>query len=603
LRRAAGGKCAASRRLPQKILFYPLQFHYKEERGLSKGGCAGQKRRPAIWAGPRRNPAGILSRAMKILGIETSCDETAAAVVERRRDGSGVILANIVRSQIAEHAIYGGVVPEIAARAHVDILDILVRQALAQAGLALADMDAIAATAGPGLIGGLLVGVTEAKMLALAAGKPFLPINHLEGHALTARLTNNVPYPYLLLLVSGGHTQLAAVLGPGRYKRLGTTIDDALGECFDKAAKLLGLPYPGGPAVEQAAKQGRAEAVALPRPLLGSKGCDFSFSGLKTAVRHAALAAREANAAQNTDGGPAGLTEQNIADICAGFQAAIADSVADRLRHAFTAYEALLAAEGLAAGENINADRASGPQAQSAPGGVARPRGGMGQSPIAVSENSAGSGDSEPQSGSQEQMPAAAYAARPRRRSEALAVGENCDDKGSRAGGPQAQGAPGGVARPRGGMGQSPIAASENSAGSGDSELQSGSQGQAPAAAYAARPRRRSEALAVSEKNTNVKTLVVSGGVAANKALRAALNAVCAECGYKFIAPPAEFCSDNAAMIAWAGAERLALLQSESAEAQAAELQRNLDFVPRPRWPLDMAAAAKLGSGRKGAKA
>jgi len=448
---------------------------------------------------------------MIILGIETSCDETAAAIIERRPDGSGVIRANIVRSQIAEHAVYGGVVPEIAARAHVEILDILVAQALEQAGVKLPDIDAIAATAGPGLIGGLLVGVTEAKMLALAAGKPFLPVNHLEGHALMARLTDNVPYPYLLLLVSGGHTQLAAVLGPGRFKRLGTTIDDALGECFDKAAKLMGLAYPGGPAVERAAKQGRADAVALPRPLLGSKGCDFSFSGLKTAVRHAVLAQQAANAAA---GGGEELTEQNIADICAGFQAAIADCAADRLTHAFSLYEELLAEEGDT-------------------GGAARPRGGMGQNPIAVSGKSTNvkTADSvpEPQIGS------------------------------------QAPSAPGGVARPRGGMGQSPIA--------------------------------------VSGKNTNVKTLVVSGGVAANGALRAALSEVCAARGYRFIAPPVQFCSDNAAMIAWAGAEHWAQIEAKAPAEKAAIAAQNLDFVPRPRWPLDMEATAKIGSGRKGAKA
>lgn len=392
---------------------------------------------------------------MIILGIETSCDETAAAIIERRPDGGGKILANIIRSQIAEHAAYGGVVPEIAARAHVEILDNLVKQALAAAGLRLADMDAFAAAGGPGLIGGLLVGLTTAKMLALAAGKPFLPINHLEGHALTARLTDNVAFPYLLLLVSGGHTQIVLAEGVGQYKRLGTTLDDALGESFDKTAKLLGLPYPGGPMVEQAAKSGKAENFALPRPLKGEKGCDFSFSGLKTAVRSAALQQIEANAAQ----GRQGLTEQNIADICAAFEAAIADCVADRLTHAFAAYRR--AAAGAAGGKPV---------------------------------------------------------------------------------------------------------------------------------------------------------LVAAGGVAANGALRRVLQALCAEHGFALVLPPPALCGDNAAMIAFAAAERLAADNApEPAQSGLAggALQKkagigrnnNMDFAARARWPLDESAAAKLGSGRKGAKA
>ncbi len=214
---------------------------------------------------------------MRILGIETSCDETAAAIVERDGQGEGRILSNVVLSQIAEHEPYGGVVPEIAARAHVEALDRLVARALEDADMKLADVDAVAATAGPGLIGGLIVGLMTAKALAMAAQKPFYAVNHLEGHALTARLTDGLPFPYLLLLVSGGHTQMVLIRGIGDYERLGTTIDDALGEAFDKTAKLLGLPYPGGPAVERMALQGNPKRFALPRPLKGEARLDFSF--------------------------------------------------------------------------------------------------------------------------------------------------------------------------------------------------------------------------------------------------------------------------------------------------------------------------------------
>jgi N6-L-threonylcarbamoyladenine synthase len=225
---------------------------------------------------------------MRILGIETSCDETAAAIVERNDKGEGRILSNVVLSQIAEHEPYGGVVPEIAARAHVEALDRLVARALQDADMQLDDVDAVAATAGPGLIGGLIVGLMTAKALAMAAQKPFYAVNHLEGHALTARLTDKLEFPYLLLLVSGGHTQMVLVRGLNDYERLGTTIDDALGEAFDKTAKLLGLPYPGGPAVERMALQGDPKRFALPRPLKGEARLDFSFSGLKTAVRQTA---------------------------------------------------------------------------------------------------------------------------------------------------------------------------------------------------------------------------------------------------------------------------------------------------------------------------
>ena len=251
---------------------------------------------------------------MIVLGIETSCDETAAAVVTDARE----IRANIVLSQIDAHRPYGGVVPEIAARAHVEHLDRLIAQALAEADVALAELDGIAATAGPGLIGGVMIGLVTAKALALAAGKPLIAVNHLEGHALTARLTDDVAFPYLLLLVSGGHCQLQVVEDVGRYRRLGTTIDDAIGEAFDKTAKLLGLGYPGGPAVERAAAAGDPEAVPLPRPMRGRAGCDFSFSGLKTAVRHALNAP----------------TRPAPADLAASFQAAVADVVADRVTHA-----------------------------------------------------------------------------------------------------------------------------------------------------------------------------------------------------------------------------------------------------------------------------
>ncbi|HRQ82782.1 MAG TPA: tRNA (adenosine(37)-N6)-threonylcarbamoyltransferase complex transferase subunit TsaD, partial [Azospirillaceae bacterium] len=219
---------------------------------------------------------------MIVLGIETSCDETAAAVVRDDR----TILSNVVLSQIADHAPYGGVVPEIAARAHLDHLDSLIRRAMDEAGLDFGDLSAVAATGGPGLIGGVFVGVMTAKAIAAARRLPFVAVNHLEGHALTARLSDDVAFPYLLLLVSGGHCQLLIVEGVGRYRRLGTTIDDAVGEAFDKTAKLLGLPHPGGPHVEKAARDaGNPDRFPLPRPMVGRPGCDFSFSGLKTAVR------------------------------------------------------------------------------------------------------------------------------------------------------------------------------------------------------------------------------------------------------------------------------------------------------------------------------
>jgi N6-L-threonylcarbamoyladenine synthase len=359
-----------------------------------------------------------------VLGIETSCDETAASVVVRDTDGHGRILSNVVRSQVDEHAAFGGVVPEIAARAHVELIDGIVARAMADAGLGFAELDAVAATAGPGLIGGVMVGLMTAKAIALVHGLPVIAVNHLEGHALTARLTDSVEFPYLLLLVSGGHSQFLAVTGLGRYERLGTTIDDALGEAFDKTAKLLGLPNPGGPNVERAALTGDATRFAFPRAMLGKGSLDFSFSGLKTAVR---------NAAETI----APLTETDVADLAASFQAAVTDIIAtkaaialDRFRHAT---------------------------------GVHRP------------------------------------------------------------------------------------------------------------------------------------TLVVAGGVAANKAIGSALRAATDAAGAALVVPPMALCTDNGAMIAWAGLERLA--------ASLVSGSGDMDMPARARWPLDGDAIPKLGSGRLGTKA
>ncbi|HVO14279.1 MAG TPA: tRNA (adenosine(37)-N6)-threonylcarbamoyltransferase complex transferase subunit TsaD [Alphaproteobacteria bacterium] len=338
-----------------------------------------------------------------VLGIETSCDETAAAVVA----GDRRVLAEALLSQLDEHRPYGGVVPEIAARAHLDHLDALVRRAMAEAKIGFGDLAGVAATGGPGLIGGIMVGVMTAKAIAAVHRLPFLAINHLEGHALSVRLTADIPFPYLLLLVSGGHCQLLTVEGVGRYHRLGTTIDDAVGEAFDKSAKLLGLGYPGGPALEAAATGGNPKRFALPRPMLGRAGCDFSFSGLKTALRHAIEALP-----------PGPIDARDLADLAASFQAAIADVLADRTGNAIAAY-------------------------------------------------------------------------------------------GQKGG-----------------------------------------------------------------------TLVVAGGVAANAAIRARLGALAEKAGLRFTAPPPRLCTDNAAMIAWAGLERLRL-----------GLTDGLDFAPRPRWPLDRSAA------------
>ncbi len=347
---------------------------------------------------------------MIVLGIETTCDETAAAVVERTGDGRGRILSNVVLSQIAEHAAFGGVVPEIAARAHVEVLDTIIAQAMKEAGLGFDGIDGVAAAAGPGLIGGVIVGLTTAKAIALVRDKPLIAVNHLEAHALTARLTDATPFPYCLFLASGGHTQILAVRGVADYVRIATTHDDAIGEAFDKTAKLLGLGYPGGPLVEQEAMRGDARRFTLPRPMHGRKEADFSLSGLKTALRLEAEAI-------------APLSDRDVADLCASFQQAIVDVVLDRLR----------------AGLKIFRSRFGAPTA-----------------------------------------------------------------------------------------------------------------------------------------------LVAAGGVAANQAIRAVLQRLATEAGTALVVPPLELCTDNAAMIAWAGAERLALGLSDT-----------LEVAPRARWPLDEIAAAR----------
>src|SRR5258707_8355095 len=282
-----------------------------------------------------------------VLGIETTCDETAAAVVERSSDGSGKILSNVVRSETEEHARFGGVVPEIAAGAHVDLLDGIVASAMKEAGVGFAQLTAVAAAAGPGLIGGVIVGLTTAKAIAMVHDTPLIAVNHLEAHALTPRLTCPLAFPYCLFLPSSGHTQIVAVIGVGQYVRLGTTVDDAMGEVFDQVPKILGLPYPGGPEVERAASGGDAARFAFPRPMLGRPDANFSLSGLKTAVRNEASRINP-------------LEPQDVADLCAGFQAAVLESTADRLsvglrlfREQFGTPRALVAAGGVAANQAI----------------------------------------------------------------------------------------------------------------------------------------------------------------------------------------------------------------------------------------------------------
>jgi N6-L-threonylcarbamoyladenine synthase len=284
---------------------------------------------------------------MIVLGIETTCDETSAALVERREDGRGSILSNIVLSQIADHAAFGGVVPEIAARAHVEALDLIVAKAMSDTGTGFAGIDGVAAAAGPGLIGGVIVGLTTAKAIALVNEKPLIAVNHLEAHALTARLTDGTQFPYCLFLASGGHTQIVAVCGIGDYVRLGTTLDDAIGEAYDKTAKLLGLGYPGGPQVEREAERGDPTRFTLPRPMYGRSDADFSLSGLKTALR---LEAERV----------APLSDQDVSDLCASFQQAVCDVVMDRVRSGlhlfrdkFGAPNALVAAGGVAANQTI----------------------------------------------------------------------------------------------------------------------------------------------------------------------------------------------------------------------------------------------------------
>jgi N6-L-threonylcarbamoyladenine synthase len=284
---------------------------------------------------------------MLVLGIETTCDETAAAVIERRADGSGRILSNIVRSQTEEHIPFGGVVPEIAARAHVDALDGIVASAMKEAGLRFPQLSGVAAAAGPGLIGGVIVGLTTAKAIAMVHDTPLIAVNHLEAHALTPRLTCALAFPYCLFLASGGHTQIVAVLGVGEYVRLGTTVDDAMGEAFDKVAKMLSLPYPGGPEVERLAVSGDPKRFAFPRPMLGRPDANFSLSGLKTAVRTEASRMMP-------------LEPQDVCDLCAGFQAAVLESTADRLsvglrlfHERFGPPRALVAAGGVAANHAI----------------------------------------------------------------------------------------------------------------------------------------------------------------------------------------------------------------------------------------------------------
>lgn len=352
---------------------------------------------------------------LRFLGIESSCDDTAAAIVT----GDRQILSSVIADQAALHADFGGVVPEIAARAHAEKLDICVEQALQQAGLGLAELDGIAVTAGPGLIGGVLAGVMLAKGLAAGTGLPLVGVNHLAGHALTPRLTDGVEFPYLMLLVSGGHCQFLRVEGPDHFIRLGGTIDDAPGEAFDKVAKLLGLPQPGGPSVEAQAKRGNPDRFSLPRPLLDRDNCDLSFSGLKTAV----LRLRDDLVTKQ-----GGLHEADRADICAAFQRAVAEVLAAKSRRA-------------------------------------------------------------------------------------LSLG--------------------------------------------------------PVTAFA-----------------------VAGGVAANGQLRSALEQVAAQAGTGFLAPPLALCTDNGAMIAWAGIE-----------AYRSGRRDGLDLAARPRWPLDRVAAPMLGAGKRGAKA
>lgn len=286
------------------------------------------------------------TQSITILGIETSCDETAAAVVRLSIDGAPIVMSERVRSQIEAHTPYGGVVPEIAARAHVEVCDAVIRSTMEEAGLSYQELDAVASTSGPGLIGGVIVGMMTGKAIAMASDIPFLPVNHLEGHALSPRLGGDCPFPYLLLLVSGGHCQFLNVRGLGDYNRLGSTIDDAAGEAFDKTAKVLGLGFPGGPAIEQCAKTGNDTGVALPRPLMDRPGLDMSFAGLKTAALRAVEAEK--------------LTERRRADISASFQRAVSEVLAGKSKRAMEQFSSgngkrLVVAGGVAANQTIRA--------------------------------------------------------------------------------------------------------------------------------------------------------------------------------------------------------------------------------------------------------
>lgn len=365
-----------------------------------------------------------MDKTLTILGLESSCDDTAAAVVRQSGSDPARILSSVVMGQSDLHADFGGVVPEIAARAHTEKLDICVKQALFESGLDLSSIDAVAVTAGPGLIGGVLAGVMCAKGLAIGAGLPLIGVNHLAGHALTPRLTDQIGFPYLMLLVSGGHCQFLLVQGPDQFTRIGGTIDDAPGEAFDKTARLLGLPQPGGPSVEQAAQDGDPKRFPFPRPLLDREGCDMSFSGLKTAL----LRLRDKVVSEK-----GGLTQRDRADLCAGFQMAVADVLAEKTRRAIT-----------------------------------------------------------------------------------LTLAKGVDH---------------------------PV-------------------------------------------------LAVAGGVAANRLIREKIETVAAQNGTTFVAPPLALCTDNAAMIAYAGLELF-----------RAGKQDDMTLAARPRWPLDRISPALLGSGRKGAKA
>ena len=410
---------------------------------------------------------------MLILGLESSCDETAAALVT----GDRQVLAHRLAGQEAAHRPYGGVVPEIAARAHVEALEPLIAAALADAGVTLADVDAIAATAGPGLIGGVMVGLVTGKALAHAAGKPLVAVNHLEGHALSPRLSDpDLEFPYLLLLVSGGHCQLLLVEGVGACRRLATTIDDAAGEAFDKTAKLLGLGFPGGPAVERAALAGDPKAVPLPRPLLRSPEPHFSFAGLKAAVARV-------------------VGEYSPEDIAASFQAAVVDCLIDRTTKAL---------------------RASSPFFPSNVEGHAR-----------------GDGAS-------------------------TSLGTN-----------------------GGGATAAPDSPSSGSGPTPSPFVPSNVEGHVPGDGA-------STSLGMNGRERKPTALVVAGGVAANSAVRTALAQLAADHGLRFVAPPLWLCTDNAAMIAWAGAERF-----------AAGLTDPLDVAARPRWPLDPTAEAVRGAGVK----